>query len=99
MLKAEELESLVRVSCGSPHSLLGMHPLGDGSGVVGRALVPGAVTVDMVPVHDRSAPVIPLRRVGETDVFEGVTRKEHREEEKVPKRKEGERKRMCVCAG
>ena len=38
LLKAEELESLVRVSCGSPHSLLGMHPLGDGSGVVGRAL-------------------------------------------------------------
>ena len=74
LLKAEELESLVRVSCGSPHSLLGMHPLGDGSGVVGRALLPGAVTADMVPVHDRNAPVIPLRRLGDTDVFEGVSR-------------------------
>ena len=74
LLTSAELESLVRTVCGSPHSLLGLHPLGDGTGVVGRALMPGAVTVEVVPVHDRTTPSIPLRRIGDTDVFEGVSR-------------------------
>jgi len=74
LLSAHELESLVRCENGAPHSLLGLHPLGDGTGVVGRAFFPGALAVDLVPVHDRSMPVIPLRRIGETDLFEGVSR-------------------------
>ena len=40
VLTQEELRSLVEVNQRSPHQLLGMHPLGDGSGLVVRALVP-----------------------------------------------------------
>jgi 1,4-alpha-glucan branching enzyme len=74
LLSPAELESLVRLEHRSPHSLLGLHPLGDGSGLVARAHLPGAAAVELVPVHDRSLPAFPLERVGDTDVFEGVTR-------------------------
>ena len=41
ILSREELRSLVELTHQSPHTLLGMHPLGDGSGLVVRALVAG----------------------------------------------------------
>ena len=40
-LAPEELRNLVELKHRSPHSVLGMHPLADGSGLVVRAFVPG----------------------------------------------------------
>ena len=42
VLTRDELRSLVEANNRSPHQLLGMHPLGDGSGIVVRASLPGA---------------------------------------------------------
>jgi len=39
LLTQDELQSLVEVKHRSPHRLLGMHPLGDGSGLVARYAV------------------------------------------------------------
>jgi len=78
LIAPTELDALVGLRHGSPHSLLGMHPLGDGSGVVARALIPGAASVELVPVHETSMPTLKLVRVGETDLFEGETRKVRR---------------------
>src|SRR5436190_2327595 len=69
-----ELESLVQVRHRSPHTLLGMHPLGDGSGVVVRAFVPDAAQVSIEPVHEKKKPRIQLKRIHEAGVFEGVSR-------------------------
>ncbi len=74
LLSPAELESLTRIVHQSPHSILGFHPLGDGSGLVARALLPGALGVELVPVHESDQPRFELQRLGETDVFEGVTR-------------------------
>lgn len=72
LLTPSELDSLTRLIHRSPHTLLGFHPLGDRSGMVGRAMIPGAVAVQLVAVHDRSQPVLDLVRQGSTDVFEGI---------------------------
>jgi len=74
LLTPAEVESLTGLRHGSPHSLLGLHPLGDGTGMVGRAHLPGAQEVEIVPVHEKTVPVLKLKRVGDTDLFEGVTR-------------------------
>ncbi len=55
-----------------------MHPLGDGSGVVARALAPGAAKVEIHPVHEKDKPVIRLKRIPNTDVFEGITKDANR---------------------
>jgi hypothetical protein len=47
-----ELESLVHVRHRSPHTQLGMHPVGDGAGMVVRAVVPVAALVDIEPTHE-----------------------------------------------
>src|SRR5581483_8620020 len=73
VLTEEELRSLVDVNHRSPHQLLGMHPLGDGSGLVVRAFVPNATRVETQPVHEKGKPVIRLERIPNTDLFEGVT--------------------------
>ncbi|HTH47228.1 MAG TPA: 1,4-alpha-glucan branching protein GlgB [Candidatus Limnocylindria bacterium] len=73
LLTAAELNALAGLVHQSPHTLLGMHPLGDGSGVVARALVPGAAKVVLTPTHDASKPSFPLERLPNTDVFEGTT--------------------------
>jgi 1,4-alpha-glucan branching enzyme len=72
ILTPAELDSLIQVTHQSPHSLLGMHPLGEGTGVVARAMVPDAVRVELVPVHDRTKPSFELQRIGDTIVFEGT---------------------------
>src|SRR5437867_8561722 len=74
ILTTEELEGLVNVLHRSPHTLLGMRPLADGSGLVVRALLPNAATVEAVPVHERDKPKIKLRRLHEAGLFEGITR-------------------------
>ena len=74
LLTQNELRSLTEVKNGSPHAVLGLHALGDGSGLVARALLPNAAKVEFVPVHEKDLPVIKLKRIGKTDVFEGVTK-------------------------
>ena len=74
ILTAAELESLVNVQQRSPHALLGMHPLGDGSGVVVRAFLPHASTVEIVPVIEKDKPKIKLKRLHDGGLFEGTAR-------------------------
>jgi len=74
ILSPEELHSLVELIHQSPHTLLGMHPLGDKSGVVVRTLLPGAKKVEIQPVHEKTKPKFELARIPGTDVFEGVTK-------------------------
>jgi 1,4-alpha-glucan branching enzyme len=74
ILTPDELRSLTELKLQSPHTLLGMHPLGDGTGVVVRAFRPDAEKVEVRPVHEQKKPVISLKRIPGTDVFEGVTR-------------------------
>jgi 1,4-alpha-glucan branching enzyme len=78
ILTSDELASLVQVQHRSPHELLGMHPLGDGSGVVVRAFLPNAAQVEIVPTHEKDKPRIPLKRLHESGVFEGVSRQAKR---------------------
>jgi 1,4-alpha-glucan branching enzyme len=75
ILSESELKSLVEVSAGNPHHWLGMHPLGDGSGVVARAFVPDAASIELVPTHEKSRPAFKLKRAHEAGLFEGVNRK------------------------
>jgi len=74
LLTKDELRSLVDLTHQSPHSLLGMQPLGDGSGLVVRALLPGAAKVEIHPAHEKGKPKFELKRIPKTDVFEGVTK-------------------------
>jgi len=73
ILTAAELDSLLALQHRSPHQLLGMHPLGDGSGVVVRAFVPGAERIEVRPVHEKKKPAFALARVHAAGVFEGTT--------------------------
>ena len=74
ILTQAELDSLVQAQHRSPHQLLGMHPLGDGSGVVVRALLANAAKVEIVPTHEKNKPKIFLTRLHEAGLFEGVTK-------------------------
>jgi 1,4-alpha-glucan branching enzyme len=74
LLTKDELRSLVELTHQSPHSLLGMQPLGDKSGLVVRALLPDAKKVEVQPVHEKDKPKFELKRIPNTDVFEGVTK-------------------------
>jgi 1,4-alpha-glucan branching enzyme len=73
VLNPEELRSLIEANHRAPHQLLGMHPLGDGSGLVVRALLPDATKVEVQPTHEKNRPSFALKRIHEAGVFEGVT--------------------------
>ncbi len=73
ILSGEELESIVTARHSCPHSVLGMHPLGRGDGVVVRALLPQAKSVRAVPVHDKSKPSVSLTKIDDLGLFEGVS--------------------------
>lgn len=73
ILTAQERDSLVQVLHQSPHQLLGMHPLGDGSGIVVRTMQPGAAQVEVVPVHEPSKPRFKLKKIHKSGLFEGVS--------------------------
>ena len=62
ILTPDELHSLVELTHQSPHTLLGMHPLGDGSGLVVRAFLPDAAKVEIQPVHEKDKPKFELKR-------------------------------------
>src|SRR5258708_5442283 len=72
-LTQQELQSLLEVRNRAPHQLLGMHPLGDGSGLVARALAPNASKVELQPARENDKPAFELRRIGNTPIFEGGT--------------------------
>jgi 1,4-alpha-glucan branching enzyme len=74
LLTKDELRSLVGLTHQSPHTLLGMHPLGDGSGLVVRTLLPDAAKVEIQATHEKDKPGFELKRIPKTDVFEGVTK-------------------------
>ena len=78
ILTHAELESLVRAQHRHPHQLLGMHPLGDGSGVVVRAYLHNAAHVEAAPALEKFRPRLKLERVHESGLFEGVTREANR---------------------
>jgi len=73
LLTPTELASLTGLLHRSPHTLLGMHPLGDGSGVVARAFLPGATRVEVIPVADPKLPRFQLQQLADSSVFEGQT--------------------------
>ncbi|MGV3774604.1 MAG: 1,4-alpha-glucan branching protein GlgB [Verrucomicrobiales bacterium] len=73
ILTAEELNSLVQAQNRAPHQLLGMHPLGKGKGLVVRAIVPDAATVEVLPVHEPSKPRIKLEKIHPSGIYEGST--------------------------
>jgi len=73
VLTPAELESLVQAQHSSPHQLLGMHPLGDGTGLVVRALLQHAARVEVVPVHEPHKPSFALEQLDPSGLFEGVT--------------------------
>ena len=72
LLSPAELDSLTQLIHRSPHSLLGLHPCA--IGLVARAQVPDAVKVELVPTHEPKQPRFELKRLGDTCVFEGVTK-------------------------
>ena len=74
LLSPAELQSLIELKHSSPPSLLGMPPPGDGSGLVVRALLPGAAKVEIHPAHEKGKPKFELKRIPKTDVFEDVTK-------------------------
>jgi 1,4-alpha-glucan branching enzyme len=78
ILTGAELETLVNVQHRSPHQLLGMHPLGDGTGVVVRALVPDAAKIEAIPVHEKDKPKIKLNRLHDSGLFEGTSKEANR---------------------
>ena len=74
LLTKDELHSLVSALHRVPHQLLGMHPLGDGSGVVVRALLPNAAKVELAPTHEKNRPKFELKQLDQCGLFEGVTK-------------------------
>ena len=74
ILNADELKSLAGAQHRSPHQLLGMHPLGNGSGVVVRTIQPGAQKVEVIPTHEKDKPRFELKRVHDLGIFEGTTK-------------------------
>src|ERR1044071_7088476 len=74
LLTRDELQSLIGVQHRSPHQLLGMHPLGDGSGLVARTFLPNAAKVEIVPTHEKQKPRFKLEKLHESGLFEGVTK-------------------------
>ncbi|HWD20241.1 MAG TPA: 1,4-alpha-glucan branching protein GlgB [Verrucomicrobiae bacterium] len=73
ILTNDEADSLIHATQRSPHTLLGMHKLGDGSGLVVRVLWPKAVAVEIVPVHEKNRPSLKLAAV-RPGLFEASTK-------------------------
>ena len=74
ILTSAELDSLIQVQHRNPHSLLGMHPLGDGSGVVVRAFLPNAASIEVVPTQEKGKPSFKLTQLNEAGLYEGVSK-------------------------
>ncbi len=75
ILSPVELERFTQAVHRSPHDHLGMHPLGDGTGIVVRAYLPNAAEVEIVPTHEKGKPSFKLKRLHESGFFEGISRR------------------------
>ena len=73
LLTQEDIQSLVDVKQRSPHQLIGLHPLPDGSGLVAHAFLPDAVKVQIQPAQEKDKPASKLTRLHKAGVFEGTT--------------------------
>ncbi|MBL6764382.1 MAG: 1,4-alpha-glucan branching protein GlgB [Verrucomicrobiae bacterium] len=73
ILTQEEIQSLVEARQNEPHRLLGMHPLGEGQGLVVRALLPYAAEVSVEPAVEKGKPGFALTRLDAAGLFEGIT--------------------------
>src|SRR5258706_5193985 len=71
LLTHDELQSLTHATTRAPHQFLGMHPLGDGSGVVVRAFLPNAASVEIEPTHEKNKPTIRLKQLDPAGLYEG----------------------------
>lgn len=78
LLTPQELDSLVQARHSSPHQLLGMHALGDGSGLVVRALLRDAIKVEVRPTIEHNKPRFELKKLHKAGLFEGVTHQANR---------------------
>jgi len=76
ILANADLESIINVRHRSPHDLLGMHPID--SGLVVRAFLPDARTVEIVPTVEKNRPTIKLNRIHDSGLFEGITKEADR---------------------
>ena len=72
ILTKEEAASLIEVRHRSPHEFLGMHILGDGSGLVARVYSPRAAEVEIVPTLEKNKPRFKLQQIG-PGLFESTT--------------------------
>src|SRR5580658_2132293 len=72
ILTKDEADSLVEVRHRSPHEFLGMHVLGNGSGLVARVFSPRAAEVEIIPTHDKKKPRFQLQQI-RAGLFEGTT--------------------------
>src|SRR5688572_29822900 len=72
ILAPEELRRVAELKHRSPHDVLGMHPLADGSGVVVRAFWPGAIKVEVRFLEPKGAPGSELQNIHKAGVFEGT---------------------------
>lgn len=75
ILTTEEIATLIQVRNQCPHQLLGMHPLGEGAGIVVRAFWPRAVSIEIAPVHEKNKPTIKLEKIHDHGLFEGSNSK------------------------
>jgi 1,4-alpha-glucan branching enzyme len=73
LLTHDELQSLTHATHRAPHQFLGMHPLGDGTGVVVRAFLPNAASVEAEPTHEKNKPTIRLKQLDPAGLYEGVS--------------------------
>jgi 1,4-alpha-glucan branching enzyme len=74
ILTNQEADSILEARHRSPHELLGMHELGNGSGLVARVHWPGATQVELAPVHEKDKPRFKLEQI-RPGLFEGTTTK------------------------
>ena len=68
-LTRDEIAALVQLRHPSPHSLLGLHPLGEDRGLVARAFRPDARRIDLVPDDDPGTG-LPMQRIHPSGLFE-----------------------------
>jgi len=74
LLSKTDLDSITNVTCGQPHSILGMHLLkGKGTGkLVVRAYLDDARTCEVVDIASGENERYPLKRLTEDGFYEGV---------------------------
>ncbi|MGC6454994.1 MAG: 1,4-alpha-glucan branching protein GlgB [Coraliomargaritaceae bacterium] len=74
LLSQSELESITRVACSQPHSILGMHPCKSAGkrALVARAYLDDARNCEVVDISAPDGPRYRLKRLTEDGFFEGV---------------------------